>query len=76
MAEDMKLQRLERQLSRYGLGPLGDITNEVLHAAASIIGRLAASLRQAAFDYPLTTLVLSCEVGYVVARWRRKHARR
>jgi hypothetical protein len=74
MAENVKLRRLERQLSRDPLSPVGAVTNEALHAATLMVGRLLASLRQAAFDRPLTTLFLSCEAGYLVARLGRRRA--
>ena len=75
MARDAKLQELERQLSRYSLGPVDDVINQASHTATIMISQLTAFLRQAAFDHPLTVLFLSCEAGYIVGRWGRKHAR-
>lgn len=76
MAKDAKLQRLERQLSWNSPGPLGNIAAAGVGAAFSVGNQLVASLRQAAFDQPLTMLLLSFQAGYAVGRWGHRDARR
>ena len=76
MVKEAKLQQLEGQLSRDGLGLVGEMTTEALHVAVSITSQLVASLRRAASDQPLTVLILSFQAGYAVGHWEHRHAAR
>jgi pilus assembly protein TadC len=76
MAVDERLDRLSRQLSMQSLGPVDTVFTEAMSRVGSASSSLAAWLRQAAYDQPLITLLLSCQVGYLVARFGRRHARR
>ena len=76
MAQDAKLQRLERQLSWNSPGPLGDIAAAGVGTALSVGYQLVASLRQATIGQPLTMLLLSFQAGYAMGRWGHRHARR
>jgi hypothetical protein len=76
MAVDQQIDRLSRKLSKQSLGPIGKIFNETVSRLGLASTSLAAWLRQAAYDQPLTTLLLSCQAGYLVARLGRLYARR
>jgi hypothetical protein len=76
MASDEQLDRLSSELNRQSLGPLNTILNEIAFRLASAATTLADSLRQQAYDRPLTTILLSWQVGYMIARVGRHHARR
>jgi hypothetical protein len=76
MAVDQQIDRLSRQLSKQSLGPIDTIFNETVSWLGSASTSLAACLRQAAYDQPLTTVPLSCQADYLVARFRPLYARR
>jgi hypothetical protein len=76
MPADAKLETLERQLSTQSFGPLDPLFDQVLSMLTTAVLKLAASLEQAVLDQPLTTLLLACQAGYVVARVGRRYARR
>jgi hypothetical protein len=76
MAVDEQLDRLSRQLSKQSLGPVDTISNEMMYRLGSVIWAVVAWLRSVAHDRPLITLLLSCQVGYLVARIGRRHASR
>jgi hypothetical protein len=76
VAVDEQLDRLSRQLSMQSLGPIDTVFGEMMSRLSSGSTSLAAWLRQAAHDQPLITLLLSCQVGYMVARLGRRYARR
>jgi hypothetical protein len=76
VAQDAKLQRLERQLSWNSPGPLGDIAAAGVGTALSVGYQLVASLRQATIGQPLTMLLLSFQAGYAMGRWGHRHAPR
>jgi hypothetical protein len=76
MAVDEQLERLSRQLSKQTLGPIDTVFNEAMFRIGSAATSLAAWLRQAVYDQPLTTLLLSCQIGYLTARLGRRYARR
>lgn len=72
MAVDEQLDRLSRELNKQSLGPIDTVSNEVVSRFWSTCGTVAASLRQAANDQPLITLLLASQVGYLVARLQRR----
>ena len=76
MAVDQQIDRLYCQLSKQSLGPIDTIFNETVARVGSASTTLAAWLRQAAYDRPLTTLLLSFQAGYWVARLGGRYARR
>ena len=76
MAVDEQLDRLSRQLSKLSLGAIDTIADQAFFRLGSVSAAMAAWLRQAAYDQPLITLLLSCQVGYLVARLGRRYARR
>jgi hypothetical protein len=76
MSVDETIDRLSQQLDKQSLGPIDTISNEVMRRVGSAAGSLVASLRQAAYDQPLMTLLLACQFGYLVARLGRAYARR
>jgi hypothetical protein len=76
MAVDEQLDRLSQQLSMQSLGPVDTVVNEVMSRLGAASASLAAWLRQAVYDQPLIMLLLSCQVGYLVARLGRRYARR
>jgi hypothetical protein len=76
MAVDEQIDRLARQLNKQSLGPIDTIVDEAMSRLGSACNSLAFWLRQAAYDQPLITLLLSCQIGYLVARLGRRYARR
>jgi hypothetical protein len=76
MAVDEQLERLSRRLSKESLGPINTVFNGTASRLGAVSAAFAAWLRQAAYDRPLITLLLSCQAGYLVARLGRRHARR
>jgi hypothetical protein len=76
MTVDEQLDRLSRQLSKLSLGAIDTIVDQAFFRLGSASAAFAAWLRQAAYDQPLITLLLSCQVGYLVARLGRRYARR
>lgn len=75
MTVDEQLDRLSRQLSHQSPGPIGTIVDQTLSRIASVAAALTTWLHQAAYDQPLITLLLSCQIGYLVARLGRRYAR-
>jgi hypothetical protein len=76
MAADEQIDRLRRQLSRESLGPIHGVTNEILSRIGVMIGGLTRWLREVATEQPLTTLLLSFQAGFGIARLGRRYARR
>ncbi len=74
MAVDEQLDRLSSQLSWQGLGPLDAVTSEFASRAGATLSGIISSLRQAAHDQPLMTLILAAQAGYLFARLGRRHA--
>lgn len=75
MSVDEQINRLSNHLTRQSLGPIDPIFNATLARLSSAAASFVAALRQAANDRPLVTLLLSYQVGYLVARLGRRHAR-
>jgi hypothetical protein len=76
MAVDEQLDRLNRQLTKHSLGPINPIVNQTASSLTRASASFAAWLRQAAFDQPLITLLLSFQFGYLIARLGRRYASR
>jgi hypothetical protein len=75
MGVDGRIDRLSQELSKVSLGPVDTVFNETMSRLGSAAASLMAWLRQAAFEQPLITLLLSCQAGYLAARLGRRHAR-
>jgi hypothetical protein len=75
MAVDEQLDRLSSQLSKHSLGPIDAISNEIMSRLGSAFSAVVLSLRQAANDQPLMTLLLAAQAGYLIARLGRRYAR-
>jgi hypothetical protein len=76
MISNDEVARLDQRLVRQSLGPIDVISSQAVSALLSCIRSITTALRQAARDRPLTILLLSFEVGYLVARSGHKIARR
>jgi hypothetical protein len=76
MPADEQIDRLRRQLSRESLGPIHRVTNEILSRIWAMIGALTGRLREVVTEQPLTTLLLSFQVGFGIPRLGRRYARR
>jgi hypothetical protein len=76
MAVDEQLDRLLRELSKQSLGPIGTIVDQALSRTGSMSAALTTWLREATYNQPLITLLMSCQIGYLFARLGRRHARR
>ena len=72
MAVDGKLDQLSRQLSKQSLGPIDTILNQIMSRFVSASASLVVWLQQAAWNQPLITLLLSCQIGYLIARLGRR----
>ena len=75
MAADEQLDQLSRQLSKQSLGPIDRVADEATSRLVAACGAVISSLRQAAYDRPLMTLLLAAQAGYLVARMGHRHAR-
>jgi hypothetical protein len=73
---DPKLETLKRQLAGQGFNPLSQLFGRGVAILMTATRKFAASLQNAAYGQPLTTLLLACQAGYLVARPRRRHAGR
>jgi hypothetical protein len=76
VAVDDKIDRLSQELGKQSLGPVDAVSDEVMGRLGWASGSFVAWLRQAAYDQPLMTLLLACQVGYVAARLGRAYALR
>jgi hypothetical protein len=76
MAVDEQLARLNRQLSGQSLGPINPLVDQMVSGFTQKIVSVSAWLREEAYDRPLITLLLSFQVGYLVARLGRRYASR
>jgi hypothetical protein len=68
MEVDERLEKLSSQLSRQTLGPFDAAVREVTARVGTASSALVAALRWAAHERPLMTLLLSCQLGYLVGR--------
>lgn len=75
MDADDKLDELKRTLNRQSLGPVGAISDKAASSLRTAVVSFTTWLRQAAYDQPLITLLLSFQAGYLVARLGRRYAR-
>jgi hypothetical protein len=75
MAVNDELDRLDRQLTREAAGPVAAMANTAAFSLITSIRRIVDQLTRAARDRPLMALLIPFEVGYVLARAGRKHAR-
>jgi hypothetical protein len=75
MAGNDQLDQLSWQLSKHSLGPIDAISNEIMSRLGSAFSAVVLSLRQAANDQPLMTLLLAAQAGYLFARLGRRYAR-
>jgi hypothetical protein len=76
MVVDERLDQLSKQLSWQSLEPANAIVGEMIARLGAASSYLVASVRRAAYDRPLITLLLSWQLGYLVGRMGRRHARR
>jgi hypothetical protein len=76
MAVAEQLDRLHRQLSKQSLGPINPLVDQTLAGVSRASASIATWLRETAYDRPLITLLLSFQVGYLVARVGRRYASR
>jgi hypothetical protein len=71
-----QLHQLSIRLSWQGAKPVDTVTNEIIARLRVAGAVLIASLRWAACERPLITLLLSCQLGYLTSRMGRRYARR
>jgi hypothetical protein len=75
MTVDEQLDRLSSQLSSHSLGPINAISTEMMSRLGSMFSAVVLSLRQAANDQPLMTLLLAAQAGYLISRLGHRYAR-
>jgi hypothetical protein len=75
MAANDQLDQLSWQLSKFSLGPIDAVSTEIASRLGSAFSAAVSSLRQAANDQPLMTLLLAAQAGYLIARLGRRYAR-
>jgi hypothetical protein len=75
MAANDQLDQLSWQLSKHSLGPIDAVSTEMASRLGSASSVAVSSLRQAANDQPLMTLLLAAQAGYLIARLGRRYAR-
>jgi hypothetical protein len=71
-----QLEQLSRRLSWQKTGPVDTVANAIIARLTTAVSTLIASLRMAAHERPLITLLLSGQIGYVTGRVGRHYARR
>ena len=76
MDPNNQLEQLSRRLSWQGLKPVDTVVNEIMASLGAAGSTLITSLRWAAHERPLITLLLSCQLGYLAGRMGRHYARR
>ena len=76
MAVDEQLAQLSGRLNKQSLGPIDTGFRETMSRLGAVSAACADWLRQAAYERPLISLLLSCQAGYLVARLGRRYARR
>ena len=74
MSGNEQLDRLNRRLSREGLGPLAVLSNEGTSYLVSALRSFAAWLRYWAEERPLVALLFSVQTGFAIARLGRRRA--
>jgi hypothetical protein len=75
MVADEKLDQLSWELSRYSLGPVDSVLNEITSKLADGSGAVVSALQKAVNDQPLMTLILAAQAGYLLARFGHRYAR-
>ncbi len=76
MDVDDRLEQLSRQLSWQSPAPVNTVLGEIMARMTTAGSAVAAGLRWAASERPLVTLLLSCQIGYLVGRMGHRYARR
>lgn len=76
MAVDARVDQLSRQLSKHSFEPVDTLAYAAMVRLGSASSAIADWLRKYAYDRPLITLLLSCQVGYLISRAGRRHAHR
>jgi hypothetical protein len=76
MDVDEQLDQLSRRLSWQSTASVDTVVGEIIARLRTASSALVASLRWAAYDRPFITLLLSCQVGYLVGRMGHRYARR
>jgi hypothetical protein len=71
-----QLDQLSRRLTWQGATPVDAIANEIIVRLSTAGATVMAALRRAAYERPLMTLLLSCQLGYLTNRMGRRYARR
>ena len=76
MAVDEQIDRLSQQLDKNSLPSVDRLTDDAIAKLASASAAIAGWLRHCAHERPLVTMLLSCQLGYLLGRFQGRRARR
>ena len=76
MAVDEQIDRLSQQLDKDGIPSVDTLTDDAIVKLASASAAITGWFRHHADNRPLITMLLSCQLGYLVGRFRGRRARR
>jgi hypothetical protein len=75
MDPDTALDRLKRRLDRQTAGLLMPLADQAAVSAWRALSRLMQSLRAAAEEKPIVTVLIALETGFTIGLWRARHAK-
>ena len=75
MAVDEQIDRLSQQLDKDSIPSVDTLTDDAIVKLASASAAITGWLRHYAYNRPLITMLLSCQLGYLIGRFwgRRAH---
>jgi hypothetical protein len=76
MDVDEQLEQLSRRLHWQSPAHIDTAVDEIMVRLRAAGSALVAGLRWAAHERPLITILLSCQLGYLVGRMGHRYARR
>lgn len=75
MTENEEVDRLKRRLQWEGAGPTAELSNRAIDAMTKQGSGLVSWVREMAGDRPLMSLLIGCQVGFVVGHWGPRRAK-
>jgi len=76
MIENEEVDRLKRRLQWEGAGPIAELSNRAIDAMTTQGSGLVSWVREMADDRPLISLLVACQIGFVVGHWGPRRAKR
>ena len=76
MAVDEQIDRLSQQLDKDSIPSVDTLTDDAVAKLAMASAAIIGWLRHYAHERPLVTMLLSCQLGYLIGRFGGRRARR